>query len=118
MAPGKRRKIAGLGGKAAHTKGRAHTFSHDEAVAAGQMRGRRKNQKAINGMTTPHLKQQLLSLLQDSLNENPKRPVSFPSLGKRLGLSRQSTRTLYYQLKKNHPVPPVNKRGVVAKKST
>jgi hypothetical protein len=73
----KRRLIAGSGGKTAYAKGTAHTFSHDEAVAAGQMRGRRKNQRPVDGVTAPYLKQQLLSLLQDSLNENPKRPVSF-----------------------------------------
>lgn len=34
-----RRRIASLGGKAAHAQGRAHTYSHDEAVASGRKGG-------------------------------------------------------------------------------
>jgi uncharacterized protein len=40
----KRRLIAQSGGIAAHKKGTAHTYSHEEAVAAGRKGGRsRKN---------------------------------------------------------------------------
>lgn len=32
----KRKLIASLGGTSAHAKGKAHRFTHDEAVAAGK----------------------------------------------------------------------------------
>lgn len=35
----KQREIASKGGKAAHEKGTAHEFSHDEAVEAGRKGG-------------------------------------------------------------------------------
>ena len=34
-----RRRIASMGGKAAHEKGTAHQFTTEEAVAAGKKRG-------------------------------------------------------------------------------
>jgi general stress protein YciG len=34
------REIASLGGKASHAKGRAHEYTHAEAVAAGRKGGR------------------------------------------------------------------------------
>jgi general stress protein YciG len=37
----RRKEIAGLGGKAAHKKGVAHTWDHTQAVAAGK-KGRKK----------------------------------------------------------------------------
>lgn len=42
MSPTKREAIAKAGGIAAHKKGTAHTYSHDEAVAAGKKGGRAK----------------------------------------------------------------------------
>jgi hypothetical protein len=35
----RRRDISGKGGRAAHAKGTAHQFNHEEAVAAGQKGG-------------------------------------------------------------------------------
>src|SRR5215469_18367948 len=35
MAPVKRSRIASLGGKAAHAQGKAHRFTHSDAVRAG-----------------------------------------------------------------------------------
>jgi uncharacterized protein len=40
MSQAKRSSIASKGGIAAHKLGRAHTYSHDEAVAAGKKGGR------------------------------------------------------------------------------
>ena len=39
IAPEKRRKIASLGGKAAHEKGTAHKFTSEEARIAGRKGG-------------------------------------------------------------------------------
>jgi general stress protein YciG len=39
MAPEKRRDIASKGGKAAHARGKAHTFTSDEASEAGRKGG-------------------------------------------------------------------------------
>lgn len=39
MDPVKRAAICSLGGKAAHAKGTAHKFTHDEALAAGRKGG-------------------------------------------------------------------------------
>jgi hypothetical protein len=36
MNTAKRKSIAALGGKAAHKAGKAHTFTHEEAVKAGK----------------------------------------------------------------------------------
>lgn len=41
MSPEKKREIASLGGRAAHASGRAHTFSTEEARAAGKKRHQR-----------------------------------------------------------------------------
>jgi hypothetical protein len=41
MSPERRRRIAALGGKAAHAKGVAHEFTPEEAAAAGAKGGRR-----------------------------------------------------------------------------
>jgi general stress protein YciG len=40
MSPDKQRKIASLGGKAAHAKGVAHLWNSDEAREAGRLGGR------------------------------------------------------------------------------
>ncbi len=40
--PARQREIAASGGRASHAQGVAHTFDHDEAVAAGK-----KGQKAL-----------------------------------------------------------------------
>ena len=45
MSQAKRSAIAKSGGVAAHQKGRAHQFSHDEAVAAGRKGGIAKKKK-------------------------------------------------------------------------
>ncbi len=39
MSQEQRRAIAGLGGKAAHEKGRAHTWTREEAQSAGRKGG-------------------------------------------------------------------------------
>jgi general stress protein YciG len=39
MDASKQREIASKGGRAAHAQGRAHEFSHEEAVAAGKKGG-------------------------------------------------------------------------------
>lgn len=41
MDPERQKEIASKGGKAAHAKGTAHTWTHDEAVAAGRKGGQR-----------------------------------------------------------------------------
>lgn len=46
MSQVKRSAIAKSGGIAAHKKGRAHTYSHEEAVAAGRKGGLNKGKKA------------------------------------------------------------------------
>lgn len=46
MDPEQQKAIASKGGKAAHAKGTAHEFSHEEAVAAG-----RKGGQARGGVT-------------------------------------------------------------------
>jgi hypothetical protein len=45
MHPLKQKEIASLGGKAAHLKGTAHTWNHDEAVAAGKLAGVSRHMK-------------------------------------------------------------------------
>lgn len=42
LSPEKRKQVAALGGKAAHASGKAHKWTHEEAVLAGK-KGRRKN---------------------------------------------------------------------------
>ena len=49
MDPKTQKRIASLGGKAAHSVGAAHEFSHDEAVAAGSKGG-----KAAHARGTAH----------------------------------------------------------------
>lgn len=44
MSPEKRRLIASVGGKAAHSMGRAHVFTSEEAQAAGRKGGRTVSQ--------------------------------------------------------------------------
>jgi len=48
MSQAKRSSIAKAGGIAAHKQGRAHTYSHEEAVAAGRKGGRSKKLNRIN----------------------------------------------------------------------
>jgi general stress protein YciG len=45
MSPEKRKSIASSGGKAAHAKGKAHKFNHDEAVAAGRKGGKHRAER-------------------------------------------------------------------------
>ena len=45
MSVSKRSAIAKSGGIAAHKQGRAHTYTHDEAVAAGRKGGKAKKKK-------------------------------------------------------------------------
>jgi len=45
MDKSKQRLIASRGGKAAHKKGKAHTYTHEEAVAAGRKGGLNKRKK-------------------------------------------------------------------------
>ena len=40
LSPEKRKFIAQKGGRAAHQSGRAHEWTHDQAVAAGKKGGR------------------------------------------------------------------------------
>lgn len=47
------REIASKGGKAAHEKGTAHEFTHEEAVAAGRKGGQSRGQNTDDNMTTP-----------------------------------------------------------------
>ena len=42
MSQAKRTAIASKGGIAAHKQGRAHTYTHEEAVAAGRQGGKNK----------------------------------------------------------------------------
>ncbi len=39
LTEAERRRVASLGGKAAHAKGKRHVFTHEEARAAGQKGG-------------------------------------------------------------------------------
>lgn len=48
MSQVKREAIAKAGGIAAHKQGRAHTYSHEEAVAAGRKGGKSKKLYKIN----------------------------------------------------------------------
>ena len=48
MSQTKRSTIAKAGGIAAHKKGTAHTYSHDEAVAAGRKGGKSKGTKKFH----------------------------------------------------------------------
>ena len=45
----KQRQIASKGGKAAHEKGTAHEFSHEEAVAAGKKGGQANQGSSSEG---------------------------------------------------------------------
>ena len=45
MSLEKRRAIASMGGKAGHALGRAHQFTHEEAVAAGRKGGKAAHAK-------------------------------------------------------------------------
>ncbi len=47
MSQEKQRAIAGLGGKAAHAKGKAHTWTREEAKRAGRKGGLRRKQPGI-----------------------------------------------------------------------
>jgi len=39
LSDAERRRVASLGGKAAHAKGKRHVFTHEEARAAGRKGG-------------------------------------------------------------------------------
>lgn len=45
FSPEKRREVASRGGKAAHMRGTAHEWTHDEAVRAGQLGAKRKRER-------------------------------------------------------------------------
>ena len=45
MDPDKQRSIASKGGRAAHAKGTAHEFTHEEAKRAGRKGGRARHNK-------------------------------------------------------------------------
>jgi len=45
MAPEKQRAIASKGGQAAHAQGRAHKFTHREAVLAGKKSAHMKKRR-------------------------------------------------------------------------
>jgi len=47
MSQEQRRAIAGLGGKAAHAKGKAHTWTREEAQAAGRKGGLKRKYTGI-----------------------------------------------------------------------
>jgi general stress protein YciG len=47
MDPEKQRAIASKGGKAAHAKGGAHEFTHEEAVAAGRKGGQAAQRRGV-----------------------------------------------------------------------
>jgi len=47
MPQEQRRAIAGLGGKAAHAAGKAHTWTREEAQKAGRKGGRRRKYSGI-----------------------------------------------------------------------
>ena len=46
MTKERQKQIASMGGKAAHAKGTAHRFSHEEAARAGKIGGMRVSQDA------------------------------------------------------------------------
>lgn len=106
-------KIARKSSKTAHALGKAHKYTSDEARKAGRIGGTKRAGRTYHYNTSKDsLMAKLLTILQASLSHNPTKPVSFVTLGNELGISRQYTRTLYYQLKKLYPVPPVGKRGL------
>jgi uncharacterized protein len=47
MSQAKRRAIAGLGGKAAHVQGKAHTWTREEAQSAGRKGGLKRKSPGI-----------------------------------------------------------------------
>ncbi len=47
MSKDKQRAIASKGGKAAHRKGTAHTWTSEEAAAAGRKGGKARQKKAV-----------------------------------------------------------------------
>jgi len=49
MTPEKRSQISGLAGRKAHALGRAHQYTHDEAVEAGSKGGKAKSSKPKAG---------------------------------------------------------------------
>lgn len=61
MSKEKQREIARRGGRAAHQKGTAHEFTHDEASAAGRKGGLAKQQRRTNNSSIS---------LGDSTNES------------------------------------------------
>lgn len=49
MTPKKRREVAAAGGRAAHAKGVAHTFSKREAKKFGSLGGKKMHENARKG---------------------------------------------------------------------
>jgi hypothetical protein len=45
LSPARQRELASMGGKAAHAKGTAHTFTFKEAQAAGRLGAKAKRLK-------------------------------------------------------------------------
>lgn len=105
-------KIAGQGGKTAHALGRAHKWTPEEARRAGKLSALKQRLTGRTYVPRPNpTRPKLLALLQDSLTQRPGKPVSFVALANTLGISRQYARRPYHQLKNEHPVPPVGKKG-------
>jgi hypothetical protein len=54
MPQEKQRAIAGLGGKAAHAKGTAHTWTREEAQIAGRKGGLKRKYEGIPDLKAGH----------------------------------------------------------------
>jgi general stress protein YciG len=53
MDPEKQREIASKGGRTAHKIGRAHRFSHEEAVLAGRKGGQKRRENLMQPQSAP-----------------------------------------------------------------
>jgi hypothetical protein len=76
MSAKKRDMIASMGGRKVQALGKAHRFTSEEAKRAGRLKSAKRASL-------------LLKLLQDTLNQDPAKPVNLAALGKELGISRQ-----------------------------
>ena len=68
-----RRRIASMGGKAAHEKGTAHEFTSEEAAAAGRRRGQGAKRREAQVATPNNDVAELVP------NQRPMLPVSIAS---------------------------------------
>lgn len=113
MSKEKQTEIASRGGKTAWKKGTAHRWTSEEARRAGTIGGLKPGtNRRVYVMNINSVRSKLLNILQNLYKEHPDKPISFAALGKELSSSRQNIRTLYYLIKKDHPVSPVAKRGI------